>query len=211
MIRFIAKVLFPFDLREIASNNVAGTFRHVLSKKLQRRPSGMAKTSQTPIKQGKRTRPTAPTNPTTGGFAISDELWTVLEPLLPPSVNTHRFGGGRPRTPDRKCANGLFYVWRTGCQWKALDTTGICSGSTAHLRFQEWVEAGVFLDLWRVGLERYDELNGLDWSWLSMDGAMTKAPLGGEKNRQKPCRPWQGRRQTQSADRSHWHSHRPGR
>jgi hypothetical protein len=51
-----------------------------------------------------------------------------------------------------------------------LDATGICSGSTAHLRFQEWVAAGVFLELWRVGLERYDELKGLDWSCLSMDG-----------------------------------------
>ena len=101
----------------------------------------------------------------------------------PEYVNTHRFGGGRPRVPDRTCANGIFYVLRTGCQWKALDATSICSGSTAHLRFQEWVAAGVFLELWRVGLERYDELKGLDWSWLSMDGAMTKAPLGGEKNR----------------------------
>ena len=82
--------------------------------------------------------------------------------------------------PDRTCANGIFYVLRTGCQWKALDSTGICSGSTAHLRFQEWVAAGVFLKLWQVGLERYDELKGLDWSWLSMDGAMTKVPLGGE-------------------------------
>ena len=74
-------------------------------------------------------------------------------------------------------------------QWKALDHTTICSGSTAHLRFQEWVRAGVFLKLWEVGLERYDELKGLDWSWLSMDGAMTKAPLGGEKNRAQPDRP----------------------
>ena len=74
---------------------------------------------------------------------------------------------------------GIFYVLRSGCQWKALDATGICSGSTAHLRFQEWVAAGVFLELWRVGLERYDGLEGLDWSWPSMGGAMTKAPLGG--------------------------------
>ena len=79
--------------------------------------------------------------------------------------------------------HGIFYVLRTGCQWKALDATGICSGSTAHLRFQEWVAAGVFLELWRTGLERYDELQGLDWDWLSMDGAMTKSPLGGGKNR----------------------------
>ena len=101
-------------------------------------------------------------------------------------VNTHRLGGGRPRVPDRTCANGIFYVLRTGCQWKALDARGICSGSTAHLRFQEWVAARVFLELWRVGLERYDELKGLDWSWLSLDGAMTKSPLGGEKTGANP-------------------------
>ena len=126
--------------------------------------------------------PAARTNPTTtGSFQVSDELWEVLEPLIPKRVNTHRFCGGRPRVPDRTCANGIFYVLRTGCQWKALDATGICSGSTAHLRFQEWVAAGVFLELWRVGLERYDELKVLDWSWVSMDGAMTKSPLGGGK------------------------------
>ena len=112
----------------------------------------------------------------------------MLAPLLPQRVNTHPLGGGRPRVPDRTCANGICYVLRTGCQWKALDATGICSGSTAHLRFQEWVAAGVFLELWRVGLERYDELKGLDWSRLSLDGAMTKSPLGGEKNRAQPPR-----------------------
>ena len=145
-----------------------------------------------------RAGPANPTNATTGSFQISDELWEVLAPLLPQRVNTHPLGGGRPRVPDRTCANGIFYVLRTGCQWKALDATGICSGSTAHLRFQEWVAAGVFLELWRVGLERYDELKGLDWSWLSMDGAMAKSPwphgamakspLGGGKNRRQSHR-----------------------
>ena len=140
----------------------------------------------------KRAGPATKTNPTTGAFQISDELWEVLAPLIPQHVNTHRFGGGRPRVPDRTCAidgktvRRSHYVLGTGCQWKALDATGICSGSTAHLRFQEWVAAGVFLELWRVGLERYDELKGLDWSWLSMDGAMTKSPLGGGKFRPQP-------------------------
>ena len=134
----------------------------------------------------KRAGPATKTNPTTGAFQISDELWEVLAPLIPKHVNTHRFGGGRPRVPDRTCANGICYVLRTGCQWKALDATGICSGSTAHLRFQEWVAAGVFLGLWRVGLERYDQLKGLDWRWLSMDGAMTKSPLGGGKTGPNP-------------------------
>ena len=89
-----------------------------------------------------RTNLTIRTNPTTGSFQISDELWEVLEPLIPEYVNTHRLGGGRLRVPDRTGANGICYVLRTGCQWQALDATGICSGSTAHLRFQQWVAAG---------------------------------------------------------------------
>ena len=72
----------------------------------------------------KRAGPTGRTNPTTGAFQISDELWEVLAPLIPERVNTHRFGGARPRVPDRTCANGIFYVLRTGCQWKALGRHG---------------------------------------------------------------------------------------
>jgi transposase len=134
----------------------------------------------------KRTRNRTANNKTTTGFRVSDELWAVLQPLLPVHVNTHRFGGGRPRVPDRQCADGIFYVLRTGCQWKALDQTDLCAGSTAHDRYQEWVAAGVFLKLWQVGVERFDELKGIDWEWVSMDGAMTKAPLGGEKKRPQP-------------------------
>jgi transposase len=131
----------------------------------------------------KRTRARTPNNKTTTGFRISDALWAVLQPVLPVHVNKHRFGGGRPRKPDRVCADAIFYVLRTGCQWKALDQTELCPGSTAHDRFQEWVKADVFLQLWQAGVAQFDELQGIDWDWLSMDGAMTKAPLGGEKNR----------------------------
>jgi transposase len=134
----------------------------------------------------KRTRGRSPNNKTTTAFRISDELWAVLQPLLPVYVNPHRFGGGRPRVPDRTCADGIFYVLRTGCQWKALAQTDLCAPSTAHDRYQEWVAAGVFLKLWQAGVEQFDDLKGLDWSWLSMDGAMTKAPLGGEKTGPNP-------------------------
>ena len=119
-------------------------------------------------------------------YRVSDELWAKIEPLLPEHPNTHRFGGGRPRVPDRKCMDAIFFVLRTGCQWGALDATGICSHSTAHDRFQEWRAAGVFERLWQLSLQEYDELKGVDWSWQSMDGAMTKAPLGGEKKRPQP-------------------------
>jgi transposase len=95
-------------------------------------------------------------------------------------------------------------VLRTGCQWEALNQTELCRKSTAFDRFQAWVAAGVFLQLWQAGVAQFDELEGIDWQWLSMDGAMTKAPLGGEKDGPEPDRPRQARRQTQPADRGAW-------
>jgi putative transposase len=151
-------------------------------------------------KTNKRARVRTPNNRTTTGFRISDDLWAVLQPLLPTQVNTHRFGGGRPRVPDRACADAIFFVLRTGCQWRALDQTELCAHSTAHDRFQAWVEAGVFLQLWKAGVERFDELCEIEWDWLAMDGAITKAPLGGKKNRTQSHRPGQVRRQAQPVD-----------
>lgn len=157
-----------------------------------------------------RTRARTPNNPTTTGYRVSDELWAQLQPLLPAHPNTHRYGGGRPRVPDRACADAIFYVLRTGCQWQALDRTELCAHSTAHDRFQAWAEAGVFLAFWRAGVERFDELRGIDWAWLSMDGAMTKAPLGGGKNRPQPDGSRQGRREAQRAHGRGWRADRGG-
>ena len=111
-------------------------------------------------------------------WQIPEELWEQLEPLIPEHPNTHRFGGGRPRAADRVCLTAIFFVLRTGCQWKALDATIFCPGSTAHDRFQEWVQVGVFLAFWKAGLLEYDFFRGIDWRWLSMDGSLAKAPLG---------------------------------
>jgi hypothetical protein len=44
----------------------------------------------------------------------------------------------------------------------------------------------VFRRLWQAGLLEYDALKGIQWDWQSLDGALTKAPLGGEKMREKP-------------------------
>ena len=44
-------------------------------------------------------------------------------------------------------------------------------------------------------------LRGIQWKWQSLDGATTKAPLGGEKNRAKPDRSGQVGRQAVDADR----------
>ena len=135
----------------------------------------------------KRTRTRTPNNRTTTGFRISDALWAVLAPLLPVQVNTHRFGGGRPRVPDRRCADAIFYVLRTGCQWEALNQTGVVCQIHRPRSVSGLGRSGTsFLKLWQGGVAQFDELQGIDWAWLSMDGAMTKAPLGGEKTGPNP-------------------------
>ena len=118
-------------------------------------------------------------------WRIPDVLWERIEALLP-ARPPHPLGCHNPRVPDRKAMDAIFFVLRTGCHWNALNATGICSSSSAHRRFQEWTAAGVFVTPWVRGLEEYDALKGLDWEWLAMDGAMTKAPLGGERTGKNP-------------------------
>jgi transposase len=111
-------------------------------------------------------------------WRIPDALWEHIEPLLPKIRRSRK--GGRPPIPFRQVMDGVFYVLRTGCQWKAVPAE-FGSGSTLHRRFQAFVKRGVFRKLWQAGLMEYDELRGIQWDWQSIDGAMTKAPLGGEK------------------------------
>lgn len=129
---------------------------------------------------------------------LPDVLWERMEPLLPRYRRSRK--GGRPRLPLRNVANGIFYVLLTGAQWKAMPSE-FGSGSAIHAYFQEWVQRGVFTRLWRLALEEYDQLQGIDWQWQSLDGAMTKAPLGGEKDGKKPDRSRQVGREALGADR----------
>lgn len=131
---------------------------------------------------------------------VPDALWARVRPLLP-AGKPHPWGVCRARVDERRVLAGILFVLREGCRWRALDHTGICSGSTAHRRFQEWQAAGVFEELWRLALEEYDALKGIDWEWLAMDGVMTKAPLAGEKNRAQPDRSGENGHQTQYSDR----------
>jgi len=137
-------------------------------------------------------------------WRIPDALWEKIEPLLPPG-KPHPLGCHNPPVAPRKAMDAIFFVLRTGCQWNALNATGICSSSSAHRWFQEWTKAGVFVQLWKMGLKEYDQRKGIGWRWQSLDAAMTKAPLGGGKKRPQPDRQGQTRRQTQPSGRRQRH------
>src|SRR5262245_31444152 len=144
------------------------------------------------------------------GWRIPDVLWEKIEPLLPKGKD-HPLGCHNPRVPNRAAMNAILFVLRTGCQWNALNGTGICSSSSAHRRFVEWTQAGVFEQFWTKALDGYDEFVGLDWSWVSMDGAMSKAPLGGEKNGAQPNRSSKTRNEAKRAHRGAGHPGQRGR
>jgi transposase len=131
-------------------------------------------------------------------FRLPDWMWERIEVLLP--KRHARKVGGRPPLAWRPVIDGIFYVLRTGCQWKAVPKA-FGSGSSLHRYFQALVKRGCFARLWAMALLEYDDLVGLEWKWQAMDGAMTKAPLGGEKNRAKPDRSGQARDQAQRSDR----------
>lgn len=126
------------------------------------------------------------------GFHISDALGERIAPLLPVHTpKAHPLSCYRRRVPDRQVRNSIFFVLRTGCQWKALDATGTCSGSMTYRRFQQGVEQGVFARRWNEALREYDTI-GLDLDWLSLAGSRHKASLGGEKTEPNPTDRGQG-------------------
>lgn len=90
---------------------------------------------------------------TAAQWRIPDELWARGAPLLPPG-KPHPLGCHNPRVDDRRAMDAIFFVPRTDCQWRAVNTTGLCSSSSARRRFQEWTAAGVFRRLWAWGWRR---------------------------------------------------------
>ena len=70
---------------------------------------------------------------------LTDQEWAILEPLIPPAKE-----GGRPRTTDmRDVLNALFYVDRTGCQWRALPHD-FPPWSTVWSYFRTWRNEGTW-------------------------------------------------------------------
>ncbi len=111
---------------------------------------------------------------------VSDELWAVIEPLLPPEPPKTK--GGRPRVSNRKCLTGILFVLKTGVPWEDLpQEMGCGSGMTCWRRLQDWQAAGVWDKLHRILLDRLGQAGHIDWSRASADSATVPAPGGALK------------------------------
>jgi transposase len=124
---------------------------------------------------------------------VSDELWAIVEPLLP--LPPRPPYGGRHRTiSDRSCFAAIVYMARTSISWRLLPAKDLGCGSpaTAWRRLAEWARAGVFEQLHLAVLDRLGEQGRLDWSRASVNSASVRAKRGGPRRR-KSGRSWQAR------------------
>ena len=111
---------------------------------------------------------------------VSDELWEVVQPLLPEEPPKPK--GGRPRIDDRAALTGIVFVLKSGIPWEMLPKEMGCgSGSTCWRRLRDWQEAGVWEELHRVLLDRLGEANQVDWERASLDSASVPAKRGANK------------------------------
>ena len=53
-----------------------------------------------------------------GKELVSDKLWQIIEPLLPPEPAKAK--GGRPQVPDRATLTGIIFVPKSGIPWEML-------------------------------------------------------------------------------------------
>jgi transposase len=109
-------------------------------------------------------------------WRLSDEQWSMVEPVLaecdPPAPK------GPDRVDQRAVMDAVIFRLRTGCQWNRLPRE-YPDDSTVHRHFQRWVERGVFTALWAVVQEACEDLGGCDWEWQAADTSMGKARMGG--------------------------------
>src|ERR687895_1192936 len=73
---------------------------------------------------------------------LSDEQWAILEPLLP-EQKWHPGGPGRPPCDLRQVINAIFYVNKTGCQWRMLPKD-FDPWSTVYGYFWRWRREGLW-------------------------------------------------------------------
>lgn len=114
---------------------------------------------------------------------VSDELWQIIEPLLP--EEPPKPDGGRPRVDDRAALTGIIFVLKSGIPWEMLpQEMGCGSGVTCWRRLEEWQEAGVWDELHQVLLDRLGDAEQIDWQRAWLDSSSIPA----KKGEQKPVR-----------------------
>jgi hypothetical protein len=115
---------------------------------------------------------------------LTEPLWGEFAALIgaddrPEFAPSHPWGCHRRRVDDRTVFDHVIAALVHGSGYERLASPG-CSDRTIRRRLAEWAQAGVGQELLRLGLAAYHQMIGLELDDLSVDGAITKSPCGGE-------------------------------
>jgi transposase len=111
---------------------------------------------------------------------VPDELWEVVEPLIPKVERRYRYPG-RKRIPDRLTLTGILFVLKTGIPWEDLPREMGCgSGVTCWRRLRDWQEQGVWQVLHETLLARLNAAEQIDWQRAAIDSSHVRA-FGGAR------------------------------
>jgi transposase len=118
---------------------------------------------------------------------VPDELWEVLQPLLPPPTPRRFRYPGRKRLDDRKALTGILFVLKTGIPWEDLPAEMGCgSGMTCWRRLHAWQQQGVWFGLHQALLAKLDGADKIDWSRAAIDSTFARALGGAEESGPNP-------------------------
>jgi transposase len=133
-------------------------------------------------------------------WLVSDELWELVEPLLPRRERRFRYPG-RKRLGDREALQGILFVLHTGIAWRHLPLElGFGSGATCYRRMDEWQQAGVWERLHGVLLDRLRAAGEIEWSRAVADSSHVQAKKGAPRRaRARLIEPETGRSTTSSS------------
>ncbi|WP_431907594.1 IS5 family transposase [Amycolatopsis thermoflava] len=119
-------------------------------------------------------------------WEIEDELWELIEPLLPKAELRFRHPR-RKRLDDRRALCGILFMLYTGMPWEFLpQELGYGSGMTCWRRLRDWTEAGVWQQLHELLLAKLNAAGLIDWSRAAIDGSHVRALKGAEKTGPSP-------------------------
>ncbi len=107
-----------------------------------------------------------------------DDLWELVEPLLPIPAR-RRQGGGRRQADDRAVLAAVVYMVQAGCSWRVLPAAMFgLTRSTTHRRFTLWCEYGVWTRLHQQLLHRLGERAQILWTRSVVDSISVRALKG---------------------------------
>jgi transposase len=114
-----------------------------------------------------------------GKLLVPDELWELIEPILPKHEPSPK--GGKPRKDDRLCLTGILFVLKSGIPWEDFPQEMGCCGMTLWNRLDEWRKAGVWDQLHRLLLDKLRGQDAIDFSRVVVDSSSVRAVHGGKK------------------------------